>query len=936
MSAVDDSARQRWQLLRELFELTLEQPVSARERFLGEIFEARAIDVALQQELRELLAADRAEGTHPELGELMPDLLKDLQQRDVVDPHPGNATRYGPWTPHERIGQGGMGAVWRAERNEGGFRLQGALKLVRHGWDSLELRERFRRERKILAGLQHPNIAALLDGGETEAGQPWLVMEYVQGRALLAHCDAEALGIRARLELFLSICAAVAHAHRNLVVHRDLKPSNILVDQEGRVKLLDFGIARLLDSELAQTGTGRRLFTPEYAAPEQLRGDPVTTSVDVHALGLLLYGLLTGLRPWGQSGSTPAAYEHAILRNEATLPSRALLADPACGARSRERGGLSPARLANLLKGDLDAIVMKALRKHPGERYASVDELAEDVRRHLHAQPVLARRGNWRYRARRFLQRHALASAMGAVALGSLLIGLTAALVQAERAEAARLRTEQALRMVERESRRAQAVAQFMTDSFRLADPGLANQSSPSAKDLLERGTAELAQRNDLNADTRAALQLAIGSAWNGLGELSSALPLFEDALAQAERVGDPKLAVQAMMAIGTAHMNLKEPKQALEWFNRARTRVQTGAPLEAAQRRELDVLTAAALNNQRRFVEAVAILEPAWLKVRSELGADSREALEMMHMLITQLGPAGRADHAFELSREAYEQARDHPQLPLNLRRNLQDAYALLLLSRGSSEAAQTAESIYRASLAITEQLYGQGTLGTCISINNVATALSRQDRLDEAIAMRQQAHAILVRSLPPTDGRILNSTVRLSWDQIKLGDYRSARTLLHEATEDWEAGAGLGAEHYRAWFQLALAHEQLDELPEAARQVQAAMVSLQPGVLQSSSWWQLDLRLLEWRLRLRDPQQPPDCSRADQLLAEPGWVDAQLSDLHALAAICHHRLNQAEAARAHLTRLDTLPPSESVYVRRAMPTLRAALNAQGSQQKP
>lgn len=927
MSAEDDTARQRWRQLRELFDLALEQPAGERERFLEAIFEARRVPSGTQQELREMLAADRAQPTDPErVDALAPDLLEDLHQSALTDPEPRSGSRFGPWLLMEKIGQGGMGAVWRVERSEGDFRLQGALKRVRQGWDSLELRQRFRRERKILAGLRHPNIAALLDGGESDAGQPWLVMEYVPGRALLTHCDEEQLEVRARLELFLSICAAVAHAHRNLVVHRDLKPSNILVDPEGRIKLLDFGIARLLDSDLAQTGTGQRLFTPEYAAPEQVRGDPVTTSVDVHALGLLLYGLLTGLRPWGQSGSTPAAYEYAILRVEATLPSRALLADPASAARSRERGGLSPPRLSALLKGDLDAIVMKALRKLPSERYASVDELADDVRRHLHAEPVLARRGNWRYRARRFLRRHALASALGAVALLSLLIGLGAALHQAERAESARQLTLQALQRAERESRRAAVVATFMTDSFRLADPGRANQAEPSAKDLLERGLSELDQRRDLDAETRAALLLAIGDAWNGLGALSRAMPLFEEALTLAEQRGDPKLAALSMMAIGTTHLNLKAPESALQWLGRAREALQAGAALDPTERQRLDTLTAAGLNNLGRRAEAADLLEPAWQQLRAELGPDSREALEMQHMLVYMLPPAGRADRAFELSADAYRRSRDHPALPLTLRRNLQDAHAFALLNRGTTEAAEAAESIFRESQAIAEQLYGPGTLGTHVAVNNVATALSRQDRLEAAIAVRQQAHRILTDALPPDDGRILGSTLQLSWDQLKLGDFPGARQRLLDATRGWTLGAESGADQYRARFQLGLAHEQLDELDEATTQVRAAAVSLQAGVLPATSWWQQDLRILEWRLSLRDPRQSPDCARGDQLLAASGWVPAQLSELHAQAALCRHRAGEPARARVHLTQLDPLPTPRSEYLRRELPALRAA----------
>lgn len=934
MNVDDDTARQRWRQLRELFELALEQPASEREQFLTAIFEARQIDAATQQELRDMLAADRAEPTDPErVDAVAPDLLQDLHQRGLLDQQQQlGGVRFGAWILREPIGQGGMGTVWRAERAEGDFPLQGALKLVRHGWDSLTLRERFRRERSILAGLRHPNIAALLDGGETDNGQPWLVMEYVPGRALLTHCDEEALDVRARLELFLSICAAVAHAHRNLVVHRDLKPSNILVDVEGRIKLLDFGIARLLDSELAQTGTGQRLFTPEYAAPEQVRGDPVTTSVDVHALGLLLYGLLTGLRPWGQSGSTPAAYEHAILRVEATQPSRALLADPASAARSRERGGLSPTRLSALLKGDLDAIVMKALRKLPEERYASVDELADDVRRHLRAEPVLARRGNRRYRARRFLRRHALASALSAVALLSLLIGLGAALHQADRAESARQQTLQALQQAERESRRAEVVAKFMTDSFRLADPGRANQAEPSAKDLLDRGLAELDQRRDLDADTRAALLLAIGSAWNGLRDISRALPLFEQALIAARESGDQGMVVRAMIAVGTAHLNTRQSEAALDWLNQARRMVDSGAPIDADTRRVLDLNTAATLTQQERHAEAAAMLENAWNQARATQGDHSAAAMNLVNMLVNVLARSGEKERAYALGAEAHQIALMTPDLPADLRYRLHQAHAVALLYKGTREAGREAETVLQESLQIIESLYGTGSIRSQNAIANLATALMLQERLPEAIAMQRRSLQIVFDSLPPTDARVLDEHLKVAWMLMLNGEYLEARDSIARQVARWDSSladtAPRDALHYSAWFHLALAHEQLDELAEAEARLRQAEAALEPGVLPARPWWQAEVEILRWRLILRTSPAVDDCTRGDPMLARPEAKRRQRAELHALAALCHHRADEPALARAHLRELETLPAPRSEYLRRELPALRAALN--------
>lgn len=311
MSGVEPrSDRERWQRARAVFEAVVELATAEREaRLLAEC----ADDPALLEEVRALLAADGENDPGRDtrwLDNAAPDLLDDLDETaSASESGAWVGTRLGAWQLQQQIGRGGMGAVYLAERADGAYQQQAAVKLIRTDWDSAELLRRFHSERQILARLQHPHIAHLLDGGVTADGKPYLVMEYVAGRTIIEYCDTQRLNIAQRLALFLTVCSAVEHAHRNLVVHRDLKPSNILVDDQGQVKLLDFGIAKALESDGARTATAARSYTPGYAAPEQLRGEEVTTSVDVHALGLLLFELLSGERPFATADSTPAAQE---------------------------------------------------------------------------------------------------------------------------------------------------------------------------------------------------------------------------------------------------------------------------------------------------------------------------------------------------------------------------------------------------------------------------------------------------------------------------------------------------------------------------------------------------------------------------------------------------------------------------------------------------
>jgi tetratricopeptide (TPR) repeat protein len=352
----------------------------------------------------------------------------------------------GPWRILDVVGSGGMGVVYRAERADAAFKRHAALKVVRPGPDAPQILERFRVERETLAALDHPNIARLMDGGTTSDGQPFFVMELVDGIPIDRYCDENRLSIDDRLDLFRKVCAGVQYAHENLTVHRDIKPDNILVTKEGVPKLLDFGVSKILSRDAPQAEdtpamNATWLMTPDYASPEQVSGRPSTTATDVYSLGVLLHVLLTGARPYTLTGTTAAAIERQLLEFTLIVPSDRAVSSPESGARAADRR-TTPQKLSNRLKGDLDAIVLRALGRTPASRYSSVEQLAEEVARHCAHYPVHARGRARGYAARLFVRRHRAALAAAATLVFVVIAGVLAVLWQASIAADARQRAE--------------------------------------------------------------------------------------------------------------------------------------------------------------------------------------------------------------------------------------------------------------------------------------------------------------------------------------------------------------------------------------------------------------------------------------------------------------------------------------------------------------
>jgi serine/threonine protein kinase len=519
--------RARWQQIQSVFEEVVDATPADREARLAAHCGG---DSELRSSVESLLASDRR-AEDPLLnviGEAAESLLEEHQDRLL-------GTRVGQYRVVSILGHGGMSTVYRGEREDSQYRQTVAIKVMHHSTLHPRLRSRLQSERHILATLDHPAIARLIDSGDLEDGTPYLVMEHVDGESIEAYCDSRTLFVRERLELFIQVCAAVQYAHRNLVVHRDIKAANIFVSSSGAPKLLDFGIAKLLAPEalshtVAVTRLQERMLTPENAAPEQVLGRPITTATDIYSLGVLLFQLLTGRSPYRLSGYSQLQLERAICMDDPPKASQTVVArvsgeTDADRSRISDRRGLSPERLRARLSGDLDAIIAKAMRKEPDRRYASVDGLADDLNRHLLGLPVSARQGDWRYNSSKFLRRHFLVVLGVAAAFFGLAVIAGVTLLQNHRIELARQATAQ-------ERDRAQQVSAFLVDVFSQADPFNAQGREPTAKDLLDRGSEKILANTNLQPEVRAQLLESIGLAYRRQGLSERAIPLFEQAVA--------------------------------------------------------------------------------------------------------------------------------------------------------------------------------------------------------------------------------------------------------------------------------------------------------------------------------------------------------------------------------------------------------------------
>ena len=754
-----------WLKVRELFEAACELSPPRRQAFLAQACDD---DAGLRAEVESLLeCSERApDFMGGSAAKAFPELFEDDQAASVV------GRRLGPYRLRRLLASGGMGAVYLAVRADDDRELNVAVKLIKCRLVNEETLRRFRTERQTLGRLDHPYIARLLDGGVTSDGVPYLVMEYVNGTPIDRFCDERKLTTAQRLRLFLQVCSAVSYAHRNLVVHRDLKPNNVLVADDGThgvPKLVDFGIAKVLNGRqdaADPTITAHRVMTPEYASPEQIRGEPITTASDVYSLGIILFELLTGRRPYRFRSRSPHEIERTICDQEPERPSTTI-------DRIEDRRRLS---------GDLDEIVLTALRKEPQRRYASVEQLAEDIRRHLGGLPVSARRASQRYRAAKFIRRHRAAVTAAAV-IALLLVGavvLTAWQSRQTRAEALKV----------------SRVNSFLTGMLASVDTNAALGPHGAVRNMLDEATQAIeAGALDGQPVVEASVRMTVGMTYLQLGLTEPAQPHLEGALDIRRR------------EFGHRHPGVAESLDALGMLARAKGELRKaerlyGEALE--QRRELlgeqHADYAQTLNNlgvllrntgelhaaEKHLREALRIRRAVW--VEQARGAvpdpvDSRrrcgDVATTLVNLAAVLKNEGRLDEAEDLYRESLTLflealGREHYRIAVVLN-NL----ALLLTDRGRYREA---EPLFREGLVIRRKVFGNEHQATATGLKNLALLLARRERYAEAEVLYREALS-LGRKLPGDRQRLANTLTNLADLLASVGEYDEAEALCREA---------------------------------------------------------------------------------------------------------------------------------------------------------
>ncbi len=807
--------------LEAVFHQVLDGTPAERAALLQQL---RADQPALHAEVLALLAAHETPGPLDALGELV---------GGTGEPAPASfplPERIGAYRVVELIARGGMGSVYLAQRADGQFEQRVALKLVRSDLDDPHLRDRFLDERRILARIEHPNIARLLDGGFAETGQPYFVMEYVEGEPIDRYCTTHKLSLRARLGLFRTVCGAVHVAHQHLVVHRDIKPANVLVAADGTVKLLDFGIAKLLDPELfpeseARTRAGLRLLTPEYASPEQKTGTAVTTASDVYQLGLMLRQLVIG------SATEPPDTNH-------------------------QRG----------VPRDVLLIMAAATREEPARRYASADQLSADVDRFLNGMPVSARPDTFLYRTSRFTSRHRYGVATAAA--GVLLLAGFA------------VTTSMQGRRTARERDRAEQVTALLTSFFEANNPRVNRGDTLTVRDVLDRGAERV--RNELRAqpETQAALLYNLGLVYRQLGLLEQARTLLTEALEIRRRVLPTRhrdLAASARM-LGVTSSELGRPDSAVPLLREAAALVgrsegnvssayaqairdlayglQIAGQREEAERlyhQALDIHRARgdtinldvanALNNLGWLARASGQLDTAEIRFRTALalrrqlvGEHDPDVASTLDALATVLTQASRFDEAETIEREVLTINRTvypptHPQIASDLvtlarirsaqradasadsmfraalvvfaalreespllRAQAQNDYAIFLKERGRFGEA---ERLFAAALDVYRSRFGDTHLNTDIVRTNLAWVIFSQGRHQEAARLYKDAVARLETALPPTDARVGQTVIDYGATLMNAGAHAEAEQVLRHALELETAGAP--AEHWR-----------------------------------------------------------------------------------------------------------------------------------------
>ena len=726
----------RWQLVQTHFEEALKLPPRDRTLYIKRVCGS---DEGLYNEVASLLEAD--EKSHDIFEGAMSDAFSAAA---AALSHAGK--NVGAYRILRELGSGGMGTVFLAERADGQFEQYVALKLIRLGMSSSDVLRRFQSERQILARLQHPHIARLLEGGVSDEGLPYFTMDYVEGLPIDVYCDKHHLAIEERLSLFLEVCSAVQYAHRNLVVHRDLKPSNILVTEEGFVRLLDFGIAKFLADEESShemlTRLGQRVMTPEYASPEQVKGDPIGTSSDVYSLGIILYQLLTGCRPYHFPTRSPSDVERVITMEEPKRPSAAVISPKDEGEkaapddRSKARG-TNPDRLRRRLEGDLDNICMMVLRKEPEWRYGSVEELFQDIQRHLNNIPVHARASTIGYRIQKFVGRHRVGVGIAAMAMLAIITLVFFYTIQ--------LTEERDRAMLE--AQKAEQVSEFLRGLFGSADPYNARGEAITAREVLDKGAARIDKELASQPEVQATLFYIVGDVYVSLGVFDKANTLLQKSLSLRRTIygNDHPEVATALNKIGellTARGEYLEAEESL----REALAIRMRHPEKQSGLAEVQNNLGWTLNNLGEYDSAETYYRRAFASWSED--GEREQASVAMNNLALVLDEKGKKAEAESLYRETLSLQIElfqgpHPEIGTTIY-NL----AQLLLFRGNLAEA---ESLQRVGLDMDKKLFGEEHPNVAYSINSLAQMLEKTGKKVETERLYRDVLAMRLRMLGP-----------------------------------------------------------------------------------------------------------------------------------------------------------------------------------------
>jgi tetratricopeptide (TPR) repeat protein/tRNA A-37 threonylcarbamoyl transferase component Bud32 len=759
-----------WQKAERIFLECVDEPEAKREELLA----ARCgDDEALRAAVLSLLEGDgKGDSIKDAIGRAADELSRAQSDRFV-------GTMIGSYTVEKFIAEGGMGHVYLAHRSDEAFDQRVAIKLLPARLATESLRRRFRGERQILANLQHPNIAMLLDGGETDDGVPYLVMEYVDGTPIDEYCQQHEFTLQQRIELFIDVCAAVQFAHANLVVHRDIKPSNVFVTEDGVVKLLDFGIAKLLDPNAdpgiaAMTMDGSQLFTPRHASPEQVLGKTITTASDVYALGLMIYELLTGSFPYDVTSKTPPGEIATIITNETPAP-------PSRRVDSKS---------ARRLRGDLDTIVLNCLRKDPGARYNSVNELAADLERFLTHRPILARPPTLAYIAARFWHRNRAIAVSVVVTAAAIIIGAfaaTAGYIQARESERAAVL----------EAQNAEAISGFLVSLFEEANPDVSAGDERSVRDVLaigrERVDSELAD----SPITQARVSATLSEVYKGLGDYEQAQDLQQHAVALVEAHAPEDLEMLAMLRVDMGDiLRIRGDHDA------AVATLHAALAAFEASGAGISPEWASALNNLGLTHEEMAQRDAALARLEQAL--HMREALfesphadiaNSLHNLAWIYSRGIDLEKAEQYAIEAVAMREAvfgemHPRVAVTV-----GQLARIYLARGMLDDAELAA---RKSVAIAEQIHDTGHPDVSYAYYELADVLQEKGELEESRDLFAQVTAWERVSLGEQSYDYAYSLKAYANVLVELGEFDTAEPLLRQSLAIFDAGPGSAR---RAW---------------------------------------------------------------------------------------------------------------------------------------